>query len=555
MEMRVRTLTILAVICAVVLGINLDAAVAQRSRDTVVFGMAQEPDGLIMAFHSMAAGRAVNNSLYVGLVEFNDQWQLYPRTVVKIPTLKDGDWQLLPGGKMKVTWKFRRDYTWHDGKPYTALDASWTYLMLRNPRSPTVSRTVLRKIDNMIVPNPADPYTLVVQWNERYPFANLYPDWVFPRHVLEREYLRDPSALKAHRQNRAPILNGPYKMVEWVAGSHITLEAYDKFPGGPPKIKRQTWRFILDGTVLQANAIAGQVDVTEINNINDCASIEEIEKRNPQVNGNYTPALIWEHVDLNLDNEWLRDKRVRQAIAYGLNREAIAEVACSGGRQPVAHTWLPERHEGFNKDVKKYNFDPARARALLAEAGFTMGPDGILRDRSGKRFEMTIMTTAGNALREQVQQIMKEQLKGIGIDLRIDNRPASVLFGQVTARRQFPHMVMYAWLMTPLSLGNTLWKSNQIPTAANNWEGQNYPGFRHEENDRLLTQIETEIETAKRVQMLKRQQEIWAEELPAIPLYFRLHLTTSAKRLTNVKPTGLAGTYINWNSHEWAWAQ
>jgi peptide/nickel transport system substrate-binding protein len=558
---RLRAPLVFALVAVVALGINVGAAQAQRSREIVVVGMAQEPDGLLMAFHSMAAGRAVNNSIYVAPVEYNDKWQLYPRTVLKIPTLKDGDWELLPGGKMRVTWRFRRDVTWHDGRPYTALDASWSYLMLRNPRSPTVSRTVLRKVDNVVVPNPQDPYTLVVQWNERYPFANVSPhgsDWVYPRHLMERDYLRDPAALKAHRMNRMPVLNGPYKMVEWVAGSHITVEAYDKFPqalGGPPKIRRQTWRFILDSTVLQANAIAGQVDVTEINNITDCAALNEIERRNPQVQGNYTPALIWEHVDINLDHEWLRDKRVRQAIAHALNREAIAELSCSGGRQPVAHTWLPERHEGYNKDVKKYTFDLARARALLAEAGFTMGPDQVLRDRQGRRFEITIMTTAGNALREQVQQVMKEQLRAVGIDLRIDNRPASVLFGQVTARRQFPHLVMYAWLMTPLSLGNTLWKSDQIPTPQNNWEGQNYPGWRHSENDQLLTQIETEIDTAKRVQMLKRQQEIWAEELPSIPLYFRLHLTTNHKRLTNVKPTGLAGTYINWNAHEWAWQQ
>lgn len=165
------------------------------------------------------------------------------------------------------------------------------------------------------------------------------------------------------------------------------------------------------------------------------------------------------------------------------------------------------------------------------------------------------MTTAGNALREQVQQVMKEQLKTVGIDLRIDNRPASVLFGQVTNRRQFPHLVMYAWLQTPLSLGNTLWKSEQIPTPANNWEGQNYPGWRNTENDQLLQQIENEIDVTKRIDLLKKQQAIWAEELPSIPLYFRLHLTTSSKRLTNVKPSGLAGTYINWNSNDWNWSQ
>ncbi len=550
MRMRVRPHLAIALVSLLALGLYLPSASAQQSRDTVVIGMAQEPDCLIGSFCQMAAGAAIEvNSIFLGMVNYNDKWQLYPGTVEKIPTLKDGDWQLLPGGKMKVTYHFKKGFTWHDGKPYTALDASWTYLMLRNPRSPTLSRTILRKIDNMSAP---DQYTLVVQWNERYPFANT-GHTVYPQHVLEKEYQRDPSSLKAHRQARFPIGNGPYKMVEWVPGSHITLEAYDKFPGGPAKIKRQTWRFILDSTVLQANVLSNQVDATEINNFS-IDQMVDIEKRNPQQNAFYIPALIWEHIDLNLDNEWLKDKRVRQALAHSINREELS-TKLFYGKQPVAHAWLPERHEGYNPNVKKYNYDPARARQLLAEAGFTMGPDGIMRDSKGQRFEMSVMTTAGNAVREQVEQIMKESMRAVGIDLKIDNRPAGVLFGQTTRQRQFPHMVMYAWVMSPLTLPHSFWNADQIPTPQNNWEGSNYPGWRNAENDKLNNEILQEIDATKRVALLKKQQEIWADELPAIPLYFRLQLNTASKKLANVKPAGLSGTYVNWNSQEWAWTQ
>lgn len=552
MNNRIRPVLAMALVAAMAVGLYIPSASAQQSKDTVVIGMAQEPDCLIMAFCQMAAGAAVaNNSVFAGMVDYNDKWQLFAHTVDKIPTLKDGDWELLPGGKMKITYRFKKGFTWHDGKPYTALDASWTNLVLRNPRSPTLSRTIIRKIDNMLVPDPKNPYTLVVQWSERYPFANT-GHTIYPQHVLEREYLRDPTGLKAHKQARFPVGNGPYKFTEWVPGSHLTLEAYDKYPLGVAKIKKQVWRFILDSTVLQANVIANQVDATEINNF----SIEqmlEIEKRNPAQNAHYVPALIWEHIDLNHDNEWLKDKRVRQAIAHAINREELS-AKLFYGKQPVAHTWLPERHEGFNASVKKYNYDPARARALLTEAGFTAGPDGVLRDSKGQRFELIIMTTAGNAVREQVEQIIKEQMRVVGIDLRIDNRPAGVLFGQTTRRRQFPHMVMYAWVFNPLTLP-TLWHSNQIPTPANNFEGSNYPGWRNAENDKLVDQILEEIDTAKRIALLKKQQELWVEDLPSIPLYFRLSLTTASKKLSNVKPAGLSGTYINWNSETWGWTQ
>src|SRR3972149_3591015 len=141
MKHRIGPVLSMVVLALLALG-PLPAAQAQQSRDTVVIGMAQEPDCLISSFCQMAAGAAIEvNSIQFGMVNYNDKWQLYPGTVEKIPTLKDGDWELLPGGKMRVTYKFKKGFTWHDGKPYTAQDASWTYLMRRNPRSPTLSRT------------------------------------------------------------------------------------------------------------------------------------------------------------------------------------------------------------------------------------------------------------------------------------------------------------------------------------------------------------------------------------------------------------------------------
>jgi peptide/nickel transport system substrate-binding protein len=524
-------------------------ALAQHN-DTVVIAMAQEPDSLIEDFTVMAAAGTVIDSLFVSMVQRVPQGSLVPRLIEKIPTVKDGDWVILPGKKMRVTYRFKKGYTWHDGRPVTALDASWTYLMLRNPRTPTGTRFILKKIDYMLVPNPNDPYTLVVQWNELYPFGNIGHS-IYPRHVLEREYLADPSGLRAHQQARAPIGNGPYRFVEWTPGSHITLEAYDRFPEGKAGIRRQVRRFILDSTVLQANVIAGQVDVAVASNFS-IDQLVEIERRAPQVTAHFRQGFNWEQIRINMDNEWLRDKRVRQALVHAINREEIGQRLFHG-KQPVAHTWLPPGHEGHNPNVKQYPYDPTRARDLLTVAGFTPGPDGVLRDRSGKRFELVIMTTAGHAIREQVQLIMKEHLRSVGIDLKIDNRPASVLFGPIYRRRQFPHLIMIATGWGLLSLGYGPWHSSQIPTPANNFEGTNISGWRNGENDRLLDQIAEELDTRRRIQSLRRQQEIWAEDLPAIPLWYSLTLSAAKKTLKNVRSNIYGG--ILWNPERWEWAE
>jgi len=532
------------------------AAGAQERRDTVVIGMTQEPDRLGL-FSIMDAAGVVETALFASITPFSDAWRRIPVMTEKLPTLKDGDWVILPNNKMQVTWRLKRGFTWHDGRPVTALDWRFTYGMVRNPRTPQLSRFIVSKVDNVLVQTPTDPYVMVVQWNELWPFAGSQPfggAFPYPRHLLEAAYLRDPAGLPVHTYWRAPVGHGPYRFVEWLPGSHITLEAYDKFPLGRPRIRRVVFRFILDSTVLQVNQIAGAVDATAINGFT-CQAVEVIEDRNPQMRGHTREGMSWERIDFNLDNEWLRDRRVRQAIAHAVDRAVIAELSCSGGRQPVAHSWLTPRHPASNRDVRKYEFDPPRARVLLAEAGFTPGPDGILRDPSGKRVELTIMTTAGNSLREQIEVIMKEQLRQVGIDLRIDNRPGSVFLGPVLTRRQFPHMALYRSGFTPESLPFNRFHSSQIPRPENNWTGDNRAGWRNAENDRIWDQLVSELDERRRIALLRRQQEIFAEELPSLPIFFALNLTTSHRALKGVRPSGLQGAYLPWNIWEWRWEQ
>lgn len=542
-------------VCAVLYALLLSAGStpAAAGRDTVVVGMAQEPDTL-GRFSTMSAARVVENALFTFVAPYTDRWQRQPMLVDRLPTLENGLWRLLPGGRMQVSWVIRRGFTWHDGRPVTALDFGFTYGVLRNPLVPGISRGVLNKVEHVLVPDPQDPYTLIVRWKERYPFAGSLPfgeQIVLPRHLLESAYLRDPTRLPFYSYWRAPIGNGPYRFVEWVPGSHITLEAYPTYPFGRPKIQRLIFRFILDSTVLQAAVITGGVDATEINNFG-IEQMIEIERRAPGAATFYTPSLRWERIGFNLDNEWLHDRRVRRAITLAIDREAIVQ-AVYGGKYQVAHTWLAPQHPASHPGVQRYRYDPAYARALLAEAGFTLGPDGILRDQEGRRVEMTLVTTAGFSAREQVAQIIKAQLREVGIDLRIDLRPASVLIGTIIRRRQFPHMALWSTLFSPESTGYEGFHSSQVPSEANGWEGFNTMGWRNVENDRLLEAIAQELQQQKRIRLLRRQQEVFAEDLPALPLYFVPALTTARKALRGIRPTGLFGSFITWNTYEWSW--
>lgn len=520
---------------------------AQQRRDTVVVLLGQEPAELFDGFiGNQSVELDVTSTIYCELVGRNDRWELYTELAEKVPSLKDGDWQLLPGGKMKVTYRLKRGFKWHDGKPVTTADFVWTLRMRKNPLTPVISRFVDDKIDNIVA---TDPYTMTFQWKELYPYANIGYD-VLPAHVLAKDFNRDPAQLDRSPFARAPVHCGPYRLKQWVAGSFIEVEAAaDTYGGEKPKIPAIVFRFILDSTVLTATLIAGQGDATGINQLS-LEQLDEIGRRAPQMQTHAVEGTNYEHIDFNLDHEWFRDKRVRHAIAHAIDREGIVR-SLFGGRIPVAHAFASPKHQAYNKDVRRYPYDPARARQLLAEAGFTTGPDGVLRDRTGKRFEVSIMTTSGNAVREQIQQIIKEQLRQVGIELTIDNRPASVLFGQVTRERTFPHLVMFAWTVPVTSHSYTVWHSSQIPTAANNFVGQNVTGNKNPEVDRLLEASEKELDAEKRAGLLRQVQALLVEDLPSIPLYYRPEFQVSRKALKNYKVRGLGQP--TWNAAEWSW--
>ncbi|MGH7427987.1 MAG: peptide ABC transporter substrate-binding protein, partial [Candidatus Methylomirabilaceae bacterium] len=120
-------------------------------------------------------------------------------------------------------------------------------------------------------------------------------------------------------------------------------------------------------------------------------------------------------------------------------------------------------------------------------------------------------------------------------------------------RRQFTHLAMYASLFTPEDIPSDRFHSSQIPSAQNNWEGNNRVGWRNAENDRTWEQLASELDSQKRVALFRRQQEIFAEELPSLPLYFRLDLTTFPKAMKGPRPTGLGSYYLPWNIWEWKW--
>jgi peptide/nickel transport system substrate-binding protein len=220
------------------------------------------------------------------------------------------------------------------------------------------------------------------------------------------------------------------------------------------------------------------------------------------------------------------------------------------GREAVAHGGVNQLDWVYDREVRQWPFDLARARALLDEAGWRPGQDGIRRNAAGERLSIELMTTAGNRSREAVQQVIQGMWRAAGIETRIRNEPPRVLFSETLSRRRFTGGVMFAWISAPENVPRTTLHSEEIPTAERNWSGQNYTGFRNAEMDGLLQAIPVELDRERRRALWHRLQAIYAEELPVIPLRFRSDAHIWPAWLEGVRPTGHLNPSSQW-VEEW----
>ncbi|MCL6449695.1 MAG: peptide ABC transporter substrate-binding protein [Acetobacteraceae bacterium] len=518
---------------------------------TVVIGMAQEPDGMAIKGQSTVAAGAVMNTMFCALIEWNDDWKPYARVAEKLPSLEDGSWEV-HGDRMIMHYRLRPGYKWHDGTPVTADDVLYGWQFCLDPRLPIVTRWIEAKIESIVVKNDLE---FDVHWKERLPHADLFFGAAYGASFVPRR-VYEPLLKGRDRLDQVPLWdhpmgNGPYRFDYWRRGEELSVRAVEDFVEGPATIKRLVYRFYPDAASLKRAQIAGEVDCTELNNfsLEDMAEIEEAA--GDFVATHYSPAIEWEHIDVNLDDPVLSDVRVRRALLHAFNREAAVKREFRG-RVNVAHTWLGERYYAFHPGVPRYEYEPDRASQLLDQAGWRRGPDGIRRNAGGERLTLTLSTTAGNQLRRRIAAAMTEDLARAGIELKLEELPAQVLIADRLRKRQF-QLVMLSWVMSPTAPGFGLWHSSQIPSPDNNYTGQNFCGWRSAENDRLIAAVLRELDTAKRIELFHRQQEQFAADLPSLPLYFRIHLQTSKRSLLGVRPVGLSGTYLPWNAHTWRW--
>ena len=443
---------------------------AQPAAGELKIGITQYPATLHPLIESMLAKSYVLAMTQRPITAYDQDWQLVCLLCVELPTIENGlavPETLEDGSEgIAVTYRLQPEAAWGDGTPVTTDDVVFTWEVGRHPQTGVAGFEAFQRILSIDV---VDDKTFTVHVDRITFTYNASGGFdLLPAHLEREIFEADPAAYRTRTLFDGDPTNpglyfGPYRVTQVSAGSHIVVEPNETWYGAKPAFDKITVRVIENTAALEANLLSGAIDMIagELGLTLDQALAFE-----PRYGDRYQvlfkPGLIYEHLDLNLDNPVLQDRRVRQALALALDRQSISEQLFAG-RQPVADASVSPLDWIHSDDIPKYPYDPARAAALLEEAGWVPGPDGIRVNAAGERLTLELMTTAGNRSRELVQQVLQSQWREAGIEARIRNEPARVFFGETVSKRKFTGAAMFAWLSSPESVPRTTLYSDQIP--------------------------------------------------------------------------------------------
>ncbi len=531
--------TLLQVAAASVPFFGAAAQRAPKKGGQAVVGLSQEPT----VFDPLRPHIEVDEGVYMAL--FNPLWavdpkgNLLPQLAAEVPTPTNGG---ISEDGLTWTIKLRPGITWHDGAPFTAEDVKFTLDLIMNPNFPAYSRTGHEFVKDIkiLAPDritwrmekPFAPYTSILAWT-----------YIVPAHIRSKE--ANP-AVSTFANN--PVGTGPFKWVERVPGDHITLAANDKYFGEGPYLERVIYKYIPDLTVLFTQFRTGDIDYIGLQGISadHYAEAKTIPDRNIVV---ASKAFI-ENFYFNLGLPQFQEKAVREALYTSLDKTSIIKELYYGLPQ-VSESYLPTACWAHNADLPKQSYNPEKAKALLDQAGWKPGADGI-RAKNGVKLAFTNSTTAGNHLREQVQQLLQQNWQDIGVSMTIKNLPPAVMWADYWIMSHFETAIVgIDFMVGPDPDASDYFSSKSI--AAKTGSGQNTMQYANPKVDALLQKGATTLDREGRIAAYHELQAVLRDDLPFLPIYQSTQIEGTKSKLIGYEPN--INVRLNtWNINTWHWA-
>ena len=499
----------------------------------IVTAVTADPKGFNTLFTSSGLTWTICNIIGDGYTGTDEDGFYHPRMIEKIPSLENGLIKINDDGTASITFKIRKGMKWHDGAPVTARDAKFQWEVMTSD-APVTSNYFEKMVQGVDV---LDDYTFTIHLSHPTPGAELgssvysyYYGWFqLPEHLFRADFEEAKKTgnwdefVKKVTSN--PVMTGPYKFKEYVEGQYIVLEAFDDYYMGRPNIDEIVMRIVPDSSVIFAMTLKGEIDFGRYT-LDLKQSMQLANERSDIFNVYFTPNVAEWTLDLNFRNPddlsqphpLFADVRVRQAIMHAIDREQINNIVFFG-KGEIVDTWITPVHmmrDALKSDkIKRYTYDPKKSEELLNQAGWRKNKQGLL-EKDGKIFEFTLIAGAGSEQDELMCQLIQGMLKKIGISVKIELKPAIVIWDQA------PMGKFDAWL-TGWGYGVSdeapnYWGTDMIPSEENGWGGTNYTGWSNKKNDEVLQKMSTEVDFKKRLELYEEHFALWTNDLPVLPL-------------------------------------
>jgi ABC-type transport system substrate-binding protein len=448
------------------------------------------------------------NNLIIGLEQpgLHDSEEIHKSlflggyTPLPFPPLKKGDKERPFAAEPIIRFTLRYDVRWHDGAPFTSADVAFTYRAIMDERVASPRSSDFELVSSVTTP---DPSTVVVRYSK--PFSPALTSWMqamLPAHLLEKV---EPSKW-AECYNRHPIGTGPFKFDAWKTNEYIRLIRNRDYFRGSPWLDSIVFRVLPDPLTLQLAFQTHQVDFWGV----EPWAVKGVEK-DPRFEIFSSAGNMYNYIGWNLRRPMFQDLRVRQALAQAVNvPQMIKYILYGRGRQSngifTPKMWF------YDPDIKPLPYDPKAASALLDEAGWKPGADGI-RVKDGKRLSFTLLANNGNEVRRDIATLVQDDLKKIGVEVKVEIYEWSVLLKRFVSKGDFDAIVL-GW-----GLGNdfdqyAIWHSSQTHP-----EELNFINYRNPEVDHLLTDLRQEYSRPAIIRLAGKLQRAIYEDQPYLFLF------------------------------------
>ena len=541
--------------CAPAPARNNERTGAGSAPKTLMFGVRYELNDIAPKITSGTSSDGMKRLFTASLAYMDGRGAINPYLAERLPALDTDSWRVLSDGRMETTYRLRPSLSWHDGHPLTADDFVFALGAYRSP-GVAFNPVPQDRLDDVLAP---DPHTLVFRWKALYPDAGSLRTGLFeplPRHLLEQTF----SESTADELNilgywtRDYVHAGPYRLEQWIPGTEMDAAAFDGHALGKPKIDRIIVKFVPDENTMLTNLLAGAVQIATDNSLRFEHSL--VLKRE-WANGNGT--VLIDTVQPRISAFQMRpeyanpgsllDVRVRRAIAYAHDRQAIVDGLFSG-EVPISDHVMPRSapyFDALDREVTKYPYDLGRTDQLLSEVGIRKGPDGAYVTPTGERFGFASWVLAGSQ-NERQGSIMGDSWRRAGFDVKEYILPTALSQdGQV--RATYPALSHVTTFLGEINNLNAFTPS-QVPRAANQWRGLNRGGWTNADYERVWDAFNSTLDRSQRDRQVIEMMKIVTDELPVI---FNFHNPVLSAFLSSLNgpALGTPDSLALWNVHEW----